>query len=139
MGWTLADVALTAWTFSDLAAAGFVETASLVRKRPVYRSPRGYHGAGAWNLDWQVCSRARLSRDARFDGKFFIAVLTSKVYCRSICPAPNRQREECPLLSQRGRRGGGGFSSLLALPAGMLARNSGLAGNAQTRFRELCG
>jgi AraC family transcriptional regulator, regulatory protein of adaptative response / DNA-3-methyladenine glycosylase II len=40
------------------------------------------------NLDWQTCSRARLTRDARFDGKFFIAVLTSRVYCRSICPAP---------------------------------------------------
>ncbi len=39
------------------------------------------------NLDWQVCSRARLSRDARFDGKFFIGVLTTGVYCRSICPA----------------------------------------------------
>ncbi len=41
----------------------------------------------AMNLDWQVCSRARLSRDARFDGKFFIGVLTTGVYCRSICPA----------------------------------------------------
>ena len=39
-------------------------------------------------LDWRVCSRARLSRDARFDGKFFIGVQGSKVYCRSICPAP---------------------------------------------------
>src|ERR1700689_1665679 len=38
-------------------------------------------------LDWQICSRARLSRDARFDGKFFIAVLSTKIYCRSICPA----------------------------------------------------
>jgi len=38
-------------------------------------------------LSWQVCSRARLSRDARFDGKFFIGVLTTMVYCRSICPA----------------------------------------------------
>ena len=38
-------------------------------------------------LDWRVCSRARLSRDARFDGKFFIAVLTTKIYCRPICPA----------------------------------------------------
>src|SRR5450755_333017 len=37
------------------------------------------------NLDWQVCSRARLSRDARFDGKFFIAVLSTRIYCRSIC------------------------------------------------------
>ena len=39
------------------------------------------------NLDWQVCSRARLSRDARFDGKFFIAVLSTRIYCRPICPA----------------------------------------------------
>jgi AraC family transcriptional regulator, regulatory protein of adaptative response / DNA-3-methyladenine glycosylase II len=39
------------------------------------------------NLDWRICSRARLSRDARFDGKFFIAVLTTKIYCRPICPA----------------------------------------------------
>jgi AraC family transcriptional regulator of adaptative response / DNA-3-methyladenine glycosylase II len=38
-------------------------------------------------LNWRVCSRARLSRDARFDGKFFIGVRTSGVYCRSICPA----------------------------------------------------
>jgi len=38
-------------------------------------------------LDCEVCSRARLSRDARFDGKFFIAVLSTKIYCRPICPA----------------------------------------------------
>jgi AraC family transcriptional regulator, regulatory protein of adaptative response / DNA-3-methyladenine glycosylase II len=45
------------------------------------------------NLDWQVCSRARLSRDARFDGKFFIGVRTSGVYCRSICPAPTAKEK----------------------------------------------
>jgi AraC family transcriptional regulator, regulatory protein of adaptative response / DNA-3-methyladenine glycosylase II len=38
-------------------------------------------------LDRQVCSRARLARDARFDGRFFIAVLTTRIYCRPICPA----------------------------------------------------
>ena len=43
--------------------------------------------AKAMNLDWQICSRARLSRDARFDGKFFIAVLSTRIYCRPICPA----------------------------------------------------
>ena len=47
------------------------------------------------NLDWQVCSRARLSRDPRFDGKFFIAVRGSRVYCRSICPAPTAKEENC--------------------------------------------
>ncbi len=40
-----------------------------------------------------MCSRARLSRDARFDGKFFIGVLNSGVYCRSICPAPTAKEK----------------------------------------------
>src|SRR5580693_9537606 len=46
-------------------------------------------------LDWRVCSRARLSRDARFDGKFFIGVVGSRVYCRSICPAPTAKEKNC--------------------------------------------
>jgi AraC family transcriptional regulator of adaptative response / DNA-3-methyladenine glycosylase II len=52
------------------------------------REPRRieYHeGEKTMTLDWRVCSRARLARDARFDGKFFIAVLTTKIYCRPIC------------------------------------------------------
>src|SRR5437016_3302318 len=44
-------------------------------------------------LDLQACSRARLSRDPRFDGKFFIGVLGSRVYCRSICPAPTAKEK----------------------------------------------
>lgn len=35
----------------------------------------------------EVCQRARLTRDARFDGVFFTAVKTTGIYCRSICPA----------------------------------------------------
>jgi AraC family transcriptional regulator of adaptative response / DNA-3-methyladenine glycosylase II len=38
-------------------------------------------------LDQRVCDRARRSRDPRFDGRFFIAVTTTGVYCRPICPA----------------------------------------------------
>ena len=38
------------------------------------------------NLDWRICSKARITRDARFDGKFFIAVLSTGIYCRPICP-----------------------------------------------------
>jgi AraC family transcriptional regulator, regulatory protein of adaptative response / DNA-3-methyladenine glycosylase II len=39
------------------------------------------------DLDRRVCDRARRSRDARFDGRFFIAVTSTGVYCRPICPA----------------------------------------------------
>ncbi|MEW6981530.1 DNA-3-methyladenine glycosylase 2 family protein [Colwelliaceae bacterium 6471] len=38
-------------------------------------------------LDPKVCQAARLSRDARFDGKFFTAVLSTGIYCRPVCPA----------------------------------------------------
>jgi AraC family transcriptional regulator of adaptative response / DNA-3-methyladenine glycosylase II len=41
----------------------------------------------------QVCTRARLTRDPRFDGKFFIGVIGSGVYCRSICPAPTAKEK----------------------------------------------
>src|SRR5688500_19629012 len=35
-----------------------------------------------------VCEQARLSRDPRFDGLFFTAVLSTRIYCRPVCPAP---------------------------------------------------
>ena len=34
-----------------------------------------------------IYQRARKSRDARFDGLFFVAVKTTGIYCRPICPA----------------------------------------------------
>ncbi len=42
---------------------------------------------GAMELDQRTCDRARRSRDGRFDGRFFIAVTSTGVYCRPICPA----------------------------------------------------
>ncbi len=38
-------------------------------------------------LDRTLCYRALKSRDARFDGRFFIGVKTTGIYCRPICPA----------------------------------------------------
>jgi AraC family transcriptional regulator of adaptative response / DNA-3-methyladenine glycosylase II len=38
-------------------------------------------------LTRDVLDRARRSRDARFDGRFFIAVRSTRIYCRPICPS----------------------------------------------------
>jgi AraC family transcriptional regulator of adaptative response / DNA-3-methyladenine glycosylase II len=38
-------------------------------------------------LDRQTCRRARLARDARFDGRFFVGVRTTGIYCRPVCAA----------------------------------------------------
>ena len=39
---------------------------------------------------WQT---ARQSRDPRFDGVFFVAVKSTGIYCRPICPAPTAQEK----------------------------------------------
>lgn len=38
-------------------------------------------------LPEKLCQQARMSRDPRFDGLFFVGVLTTGIYCRPICPA----------------------------------------------------
>ncbi len=40
----------------------------------------------------RVCEQARRSRDARFDGLFFTAVHSTRIYCRPVCPAPYARR-----------------------------------------------
>jgi AraC family transcriptional regulator, regulatory protein of adaptative response / DNA-3-methyladenine glycosylase II len=43
-------------------------------------------------LDPEALDRARVSRDPRFDGKFFVAVSTTGIYCRPICPSRYAKR-----------------------------------------------
>lgn len=53
------------------------------------REPKRW-GAGNMphvDLDRDTCYRALQGRDARFDGRFFVAVRTTGIYCRPICPA----------------------------------------------------
>jgi AraC family transcriptional regulator of adaptative response / DNA-3-methyladenine glycosylase II len=45
------------------------------------------------SLDQEACYRAVLTRDARFDGRFFGCVKTTGIYCRPVCPARTPKRE----------------------------------------------
>jgi AraC family transcriptional regulator of adaptative response / DNA-3-methyladenine glycosylase II len=45
------------------------------------------------DLDDDACYRAIQTRDARFDGRLFIGVKTTGIYCRPICPARTPKRE----------------------------------------------
>ncbi|MBV8683533.1 MAG: helix-turn-helix domain-containing protein [Caulobacteraceae bacterium] len=44
-------------------------------------------------LDTDICYRALATRDARFDGRLFVGVKTTGIYCRPICPARTPRRE----------------------------------------------
>jgi AraC family transcriptional regulator of adaptative response / DNA-3-methyladenine glycosylase II len=46
-------------------------------------------------LDSAICYRALRSRDARFDGRFFVAVSSTRIYCRPVCTVKPPRRENC--------------------------------------------
>jgi len=45
------------------------------------------------DMDDDACYRAFQMRDARFDGKVFVGVKTTGIYCRPVCPARTPKRE----------------------------------------------
>lgn len=46
-------------------------------------------------LDAKTCYRAMCTRDARFDGRFFVAVSSTRIYCRPVCTVRTPKRENC--------------------------------------------
>lgn len=45
--------------------------------------------------DARACYKAMQSRDARFDGRFFVAVRTTRIYCRPVCRVRLPRAENC--------------------------------------------
>ncbi len=64
-------------------------------------------------LDPDSCYRALASRDARFDGRFFIAVRSTGIYCRPICPAPTAKRENVSFYPTAAAAQEGGYRPCL--------------------------
>ena len=46
-------------------------------------------------LDSAACYRALRARDARFDGRFFVAVSSTRIYCRPVCTVKPPRLENC--------------------------------------------
>ncbi len=47
----------------------------------------------------EICRSARLARDPRFDGRFYVAVVTTGIYCRPVCPARTPAEENVRYFS----------------------------------------
>ena len=47
------------------------------------------------HLDPDQCYRALLSHDTRFDGRFFVGVGTTRIYCRPVCTAKTPLARNC--------------------------------------------
>jgi AraC family transcriptional regulator, regulatory protein of adaptative response / DNA-3-methyladenine glycosylase II len=64
-------------------------------------------------LDPETCYRALQARDARFDGRIFVGVTSTGIYCRPVCPARTPKRENCQFYKSAAAAHEAGFRPCL--------------------------
>ena len=64
-------------------------------------------------LQPDACYLALKARDARFDGRFFIGVTSTGIYCRPVCKVRMPKRENCRFFSHAAQAEGAGFRPCL--------------------------
>lgn len=71
------------------------------------------HSMDAHPLNNDTCYLALQSRDARFDGAFFVGVTSTGIYCRPICKVRIPKRENCRFFTHAAVAEGLGFRACL--------------------------
>lgn len=64
-------------------------------------------------MDADACYRALSTRDPRFDGRLFVGVKTTGIYCRPICPARTPLRQNVVFFATATAAQGAGFRPCL--------------------------
>jgi len=64
-------------------------------------------------LDADACWRALAAHDARFDGRFFVGVATTGIYCRPVCNVRTPRRENCRFFASAAAAEARGFRPCL--------------------------
>ena len=67
----------------------------------------------AMNLDADACWKALSARDARFDGRFYVGVATTGIYCRPVCNVRMPRRENCRFFASAAAAEARGFRPCL--------------------------
>jgi len=88
-------------------------------------------------LDPDACYRALQARDARFDGRLFVGVRTTGVYCRPICPAPCPKRQNVAFYPSAAAAQAAGFRPCLRCRPECSPQLAGARGSAATVSRAL--
>ncbi len=64
-------------------------------------------------LDSDACYRALATHDPRFDGRFFVGVSSTRIYCRPVCTVRLPRRENCHFFASAAAAEVGGFRPCL--------------------------
>jgi len=73
--------------------------------------PRAYHDG--MELDPDIAWRALAAHDARFDGRFFVGVTSTGIYCRPVCRVRTPRRENCRFYANAASAEQAGFRPCL--------------------------
>ncbi len=60
-------------------------------------------------LDADTCYAAVVAHDRKFDGRFFVGVSSTHIYCRPVCPARTPRRDRCTFYSSASEAERAGF------------------------------
>ena len=91
------------------------------------------------------CYVAFKAKDARFDGRFFVGVSSTGIYCRPVCPAKLPREENCTFYASAAAAERAGYRPcLLCRPelapgSAPIDATSALAGRAARLLEENCG
>ena len=88
-------------------------------------------------LDPDISYRALQSRDARFDGRLFVGVISTGIYCRPICPARTPKRDNCRFFSCSAAAQAAGFRACLRCRPEIAPELPGWRGTSNTVSRAL--
>ena len=83
---------------------------------------------GRMTFDADAAYQALIARDARFDGRLFVGVTSTGVYCRPICRVRTPRRENCRFFAHAGAGRGRRVPALPEVPARDRARRRACRG-----------
>ena len=95
-----------------------------------------------YELSTDICYQALVSKDSRFDGKFYVGVASTGIYCRTVCTAKTPRRENCTFYPSAAAAEQAGFRPCLRCRPELAPGNSQidavsrLAGAAAGRIEE---
>src|ERR1700723_107865 len=87
--------------------------------------------------DREICYRALQSRDARFDGLLFVAVTSTGIYCRPVCPARTPKFGNCRFFGSAAAAQEAGFRPCLRCRPETAPDMASWRGTSNTRSRAL--
>jgi AraC family transcriptional regulator of adaptative response / DNA-3-methyladenine glycosylase II len=88
----------------------------------------------------QVCHRAVDDRDPRFDGLFFVAIVTTRIYCRPTCPSRRANPDHRRFFGSVAEAERAGFRACRRCRPELVGQAlDSVARLAQTAARRICG